>query len=219
MNSIRGRIKMLFSAPEGFFDIIPWLVRSFLPATPPFSTIAIVLISFTMSTFTTLISRVLIDVDNLKILTEKASHYQKLNMKVIRGKATARERLLWERKGQRESTSIQAQLMRLRMRPMLFFLIPLLIVPTLNNFYDYPLDPQGAIPIIFPFPLPSFMGTNFIVKYGQNMQNMAGKEQVFSVPSFIWFYVPTSIVISGIINKIAGLQPEIETKNRKKKKQ
>ncbi|MFX0062955.1 MAG: EMC3/TMCO1 family protein [Candidatus Hermodarchaeota archaeon] len=210
---------MFFNNPEGFFDIIPWLVRSFLPTTPPFSTIAIVLISFTISIFTTLISRVLIDVDKLKILTEKANHYQKLNVKVIRGKATARERLLWERKGQRESTRIQAQLMKLKMRPMIFFLIPLLIMPTLSNFYDYPLDPQGAIPAILPFPLPSFMGTNFIVKYGHNIQNMAGKEQIFSVPSFVWFYIPTSIVISGIINKIAGLQPEIETKYNKNRKQ
>ncbi|MFX0060653.1 MAG: EMC3/TMCO1 family protein [Candidatus Hermodarchaeota archaeon] len=200
---------MFQSGPNGLFDLFPWLVRTFFPHDPPFSSIGIILVSITLSLTMTLISRLLIDTTQLETLTQKSTYYRKLMMKVNRGTASAKERLLWERKGQKEMTKINSELMNLRMRPMLFYFIPMILVfGAMNGYFNYPLDPLGAIPAIFPIPLPQFMGTTFIAKYGWNMP-MTGIEQVFFIPSFIWFYFLSSISIGGIIQKLGGLQPEM----------
>ncbi len=111
---------------EEILDFVPSLVRSFGPENPPESSIFIAIVALGLSLSLTLLSRYLIDIDKLARYTRETKAFNKMKMQALR---TADKKLqLQVDRQSRRAKKMQSELMNMRMRPLMFYFIPLMII-------------------------------------------------------------------------------------------
>ncbi len=120
---------------EDIGDFLPDLVRNYAPPDPPFSSLFIMLVGMCLSITIALISRQLIDIEKLKKYTREQKAYRKLQRKVQQT-ADRKLKLELDRKSRRMKR-INSELSNMRMRPMLIYMIPLMLIFfSLSSFYN-----------------------------------------------------------------------------------
>ncbi|MFQ6124743.1 MAG: EMC3/TMCO1 family protein [Candidatus Heimdallarchaeota archaeon] len=183
------------------------LIRAGLPLKPPGATIFVILFSSGLSLFIALLSRYMIDVDELKRYTQEIKQYQDLLKK---SKQTANRKLAVKLK-RREAyiQRIQRKMMSQRFKPMAIYFIPLIIM-----FY--------VLRGIYPAPTLVFaegtkIATGEWIKYtnvlpfkipGHRFGTAAPWDNSHTILSFVWFYFMVSLTIGSVIQKMLGLTPE-----------
>jgi uncharacterized membrane protein (DUF106 family) len=111
---------------EEILDFVPSLVRRFGPENPPGSSIFIAIVALGLSLSLTLLSRYLIDIEKLARYTRETKAYNKMKMQAMR---TADKKLqLQVDRQSRRAKKMQSELMNMRMRPLMFYFIPLMII-------------------------------------------------------------------------------------------
>ncbi|MFQ5979679.1 MAG: EMC3/TMCO1 family protein [Candidatus Heimdallarchaeota archaeon] len=111
---------------EEILDFVPSLVRRFGPENPPESSLFIAVVALGLSLSLTLLSRYLIDIDKLARYTRETKAYNKMKMKAMR---TADKKLqLQVDRQSRRAKKMQSELMNMRMRPLMFYFLPLMII-------------------------------------------------------------------------------------------
>jgi len=170
---------------------------------PPYSTIFVIMVSLGVSTFSTLLSRRLMDVDKLKRYTRETKEYNSLKMKAMR----SQDRRLLKKIDDNKSRfdKMQKELFSMRMKPMMYTIIPLMLVFVIMNGY---FGANDSIVAIIPYDL---WETFVIIPIKHN-----GLVDLFSdriptgyfVPNYIGWYFFTSITFGSVIQKLAGLTPD-----------
>lgn len=175
------------------------MVNSFLPdipTQPPGSAIFIIAVSILVAVGTNLISLRFIDKNRLKVYRRIQREYTSLKMKVARGgdKRLARKLELLEKEMSRKG--VNKELQSMQMKPMLFTILPMIILFGLLNSYF-----SGKVVALIPFPLPE----NLIFPIGKVFSFSNGIE--FFSMTYVWWYFTINITIGSLIRKIAGLDP------------
>ena len=133
------------------------------PKTPPGSSLFIILIATLITVLSTVISRKFIDIKKLKLYTKKTKEYQKLSRKALRSQDPILKKKVENQKG--TSQRMQSELMKMRMKPMLFTMIPLLLIFfSLNSYYSNTQSHQDSLIANVPFDLPE----SIIFQFGVN---------------------------------------------------
>ena len=115
------------------------IVNGFLsyiaPHNPPGSSIFIILVAALITVLSTIVSRKFIDLKKLKLYTRKTKEFQKLQRKALR----SQDPILKKKVDNQKATSqrMQSELMKMRMKPMLFTFLPLILVFISLNAYYY----------------------------------------------------------------------------------
>ncbi len=184
------------------------LIQAGLPLKPPGATIFVVLFSSGLSLFIALLSRYMVDVDELKRYTREIKQYQDLLKK---SKQTANRKLAIKLK-RREAyiQRIQRKMMSQRFKPMAIYFIPLIIMfGVLRGIYTAPtltFSDAGALVAkgewigytnVLPFAIP-----------GHRFGTAAPWDNSHTILSFVWFYFVVSLTIGSVIQKMLGLTPE-----------
>ena len=181
------------------------VLESFPPSEPPLASIFILIISFFVSLGSTLISRYMIDIDRLAVLTRETKKHNKLRMQSMRT-ADTKLKLKYE-KNASKMKKMQSELTMMRMKPLLITMLPLMLFfVVFSGIYRPTIEDgiviKGSLPAVIPFALP----TDILLHIGDNL-NMEGWGNVF-VPDYIWWYFGGSITFGSIFQKVAGLQPD-----------
>ncbi|MHA1941370.1 MAG: EMC3/TMCO1 family protein [Candidatus Hodarchaeales archaeon] len=172
------------------------ILQSFPPEQPPLSSIFILIVSFFVSLGSTLVSRYMIDIDRLAVLTRETKKHSKLRMEMMKT-ADTKLKLKYEKNADKMK-KMQSELTMMRMKPLLFTFLPLMFFfVVLSGFYR-----GEALPAVIPFSLPE----NLLLRIGENTY-IEGWGKVFS-PDYIWWYFGGSITFGSIFQKLAGLQPD-----------
>ena len=172
------------------------VLDSFPPSDPPLSSIFILIVSFFVSLGSTLVSRYMIDVDRLAVLTRETKKHNKLRMQSMKT-ADTKLKLKYEKNADKMK-KMQSELTMMRMKPLLITMLPLMLFfVTFSGYYR-----AGRLPAVIPYSLP----TDFILHIGDNTF-VEGWGNVF-VPDYIWWYFGGSITFGSIFQKLAGLQPD-----------
>jgi len=142
------------------------VINSFLsliaPKTPPGSSIFIILIALFTAVFSTIVSRKFIDLKKLKLYTRKTKEFQKLQRKSLRSQDPILKKKVENQKP--TSQKMQSELMKMRMKPMLFTMLPLILIFfSLSSYYGNTKAPDSLVANI-PFDLPE----NIIFNFGIN---------------------------------------------------
>jgi uncharacterized membrane protein (DUF106 family) len=170
---------------------------------PPLSSIFIFCVAVGISIFSVSVSRKLIDTDKLKRMNVEVKRHNALKMKAMKGtdsKAIKKYELEKDEMGK-----VQSEMMKMRFKPMLFTIIPLMLVFTLMNGYYGMGNPAGAVAAILPFP---FIESLIIFPIGQNIHSGGPDSQfLYFQMSYIGWYFTISISVGAVIQKIAGLTP------------
>jgi len=111
---------------EQLLNIVPSLVKQFGPTNPPGSSVFIALVALALSLSLTLLSRFLIDTKKLARYTRETREHNKMKMKALRT-ADKKLQLQVDRKARR-AKKMQSELMSMRMRPLMFYFLPLMII-------------------------------------------------------------------------------------------
>ncbi len=171
-------------------------LAAFPPRQPPLSSIFILIVAFFVSLGSTLISRYMIDIDRLTVLTRETKKHNKMRMEMMRT-ADTKLKLKYERNADKMK-KLQSELTSMRMKPLLITFLPLMIFfVLLSNIYR-----GEAIPAVIPFALPEAI----ILRIGSNTY-VEGWGKVFR-PDYVWWYFGGSITFGSIFQKLAGLQPD-----------
>ena len=182
------------------------VLDSFPPSQPPLSSIFILIVSFFISLGSTLVSRYMIDVDRLAVLTRETKKHNKLRMQSMKT-ADTKLKLKYEKNADKMK-KLQSELTMMRMKPLLITMLPLMLFfvvfsglyrPTISSVGEVT---AGRLPAVIPYSLP----TDFILHIGNNTY-VEGWGNVF-VPDYIWWYFGGSITFGSIFQKLAGLQPD-----------
>ncbi|MHA1166424.1 MAG: EMC3/TMCO1 family protein [Candidatus Hodarchaeales archaeon] len=172
---------------------------------PPLSSIFILCVAIGVSLFSITISRRLMDVDKLKRYSEEMKRYNALKMKALRGKDSKAIKK-YELESE-EASRIQKEMMSMRLKPMMFTMIPLMLVfGLMNGFYGSSgpgPNSNGAVAAVLPF---SFIESLIIIPLGWNVYDTAGHFLYFQT-SYIGWYFTISITIGSLIQKLAGMSP------------
>ncbi|MHA1973387.1 MAG: EMC3/TMCO1 family protein [Candidatus Hodarchaeales archaeon] len=181
------------------------LIESLVPTSPPWSSLFILVISFIVSLFSTLISRLMIDIDKLERLTKESKKYNKLKMQMLKT-ADTKLKLKYEKNADRMK-KVQSELSMMKLKPIMITFIPLMIFfVVFSSFFQWQIDAAnqitGNIPAVIPFELPE----QIILAIGKNGY-VEGWGRVF-VPQYIWWYFGGSLTFGSILQKLAGLQPD-----------
>ena len=181
------------------------VLQSFPPSDPPLSSIFILIVSFFVSLGSTLVSRYMIDIDRLTILTRETKKHNQLRMKSMRT-ADTKLKLKYEKNADKMK-KMQSELTMMRMKPLLITMLPLMLFfVVFSGIYRPTIEDgivvKGSLPAVIPFALP----TDILLHIGDNIE-MEGWGKVF-VPDYIWWYFGGSITFGSIFQKLAGLQPD-----------
>lgn len=169
---------------------------------PPFSTVFVILVSLGVSTFSTLLSRRLMDVDKLKRYTRETKEYNSLKMKAMRSQDRRLQKKIDDNKPRFDK--MQKELFSMRMKPMLYTIIPLMAVFVLMNGY---FGSNDAIVAVIPFNL----WETFVIIPIQHKSldpTLFDIPAKFFIPNYIGWYFFTSITFGSVIQKLAGLTPD-----------
>ncbi|MFX0050638.1 MAG: EMC3/TMCO1 family protein [Candidatus Hermodarchaeota archaeon] len=185
------------------------ILDTFPPSKPPLSSLFILLVAFSVSLFSTIVSRLMIDVDKLRRLTRETKKYNKLRMQMMKT-ADSKLKLKYERNADR-MRKVQSELTMMNLKPLLITFIPLILVfGIMNQFYNVPTKEAVTIahslPAIIPFWLPEKIIDFPLLMFGRNTY-LEGWGRVF-VPYYLWWYFGGSLAFSSIMRKISGLQPD-----------
>ena len=173
------------------------VMNSFPPTSPPLSSIFILMVAFFVSLGSTLVSRYMIDVDRLAVLTRETKKYNQIRMQAIRS-ADTKLKLKVDRLAEKNK-KLQSELTMMRMKPIAITFIPLMLVfLAMADIYRG----NSAIPAVIPFWLPE----DLLFHLGDNT-SVPGWGNVF-LPDYIWWYFGGSITFSSIFQKVVGLQPD-----------
>lgn len=155
---------------------------------PPASTILILLISLTISLVTTIANRMVIKMDEFKKFTIESTHLRQELMSAMRG--GNQRQIAKLQKQQQDMMKVQQKMTMDRMKIMLFFFIPFILIwQVLGNFF------QGIIAFM-PFEAP-----------------WIGKQ--LTVGSW---YIFCSISTNIVVSRVLGLTFEIEPRKTDIKK-
>ncbi|MHA1329954.1 MAG: EMC3/TMCO1 family protein [Candidatus Hodarchaeales archaeon] len=181
------------------------IIESLVPTSPPWSSIFILVISFIVSLFSTLVSRLMIDIDKLERLTKESKKYNKLKMQMLKT-ADTKLKLKYEKNADRMK-KVQSELSMMKLKPIMITFIPLMVFfVVFSSFFQWQIDAAnqitGNIPAVIPFELPE----QFILAIGKNGY-VEGWGRVF-VTQYIWWYFAGSLTFGSILQKLAGLQPD-----------
>ena len=172
---------------------------------PPYATVFIILVSLGVSTFSTLLSRRLMDVEKLKRYTRETKEYNSLKMKGLRSQDRRLLKKIEDNKSRFDK--MQKELFSMRMKPMLYTMIPLMIVFVLMNGFFGKSDHMVAL---IPFDLPKVLVIIPIAHpnpdYFPLVKNAT--KYNFFIPNYIGWYFLTSITFGSVIQKLAGLTPD-----------
>ncbi len=121
---------------DQLFDIVPSIIRRLGPENPPGSSFFIVLVALCLSLSLTLLSRYLIDTDKLARYTKETKAHNKMKMRAMR---TADKKLQLQVDRQaRRAKKMQSELMNMRMRPLMFYMLPLMIIfISMSSYYNF----------------------------------------------------------------------------------
>jgi uncharacterized membrane protein (DUF106 family) len=176
---------VLAQAIDAFFD------------QPPGTSLIIIGVAIVISLGTNLISLRFTDKDQLKVYRRMQREFSSLRMKVQRegDKRLTRKFELLEKEMKRKN--VNQELQSMQMKPLLFIMIPMLVVfGLLNSFF------AGKLVAILPFPLP--LETLIIIPLGKNV--VWNGIPCFRF-DFIGWYFAVNITIGAVIRKLAGLDP------------
>ena len=146
------------------------ILKYIAPHTPPGSSIFIILVATLVTVISTVISRKFIDLKKLKLYTRKTKEFQKLQRKALR----SQDPILKKKVENQKSTSqrMQSELMKMRMKPMIFTFLPLILIFfALNAYYTNtnPLNhPDQTIPENIVANIPFDLPENIIFPFGVN---------------------------------------------------
>ena len=146
------------------------ILKFIAPHTPPGSSIFIILVATLVTVISTVISRKFIDLKKLKLYTRKTKEFQKLQRKALR----SQDPILKKKVENQKSTSqrMQSELMKMRMKPMLFTFLPLILIFfALNAYYSNPNPfnhPGETIPQSIVANVPFDLPENIIFQFGVN---------------------------------------------------
>lgn len=214
MDLINDAVSFLLS----LLDIPNMVLKALNFTDPPVSSLFIFCVSVSVTIFSVSVSRRFINVDKLRRYNTELKRHNTLKMKALRG--TDSEAIKKYELEKDEMSKIQKEMMSMRMKPVLFTLIPVMIVFSLMNGYFGGAVPgpnvNDAMAAILPFPIPSIPvllnpGANnsislVIFPLGWNVHDAAGSFLYFQM-SYIGWYFTISISVGAVIQKIAGLTP------------
>ncbi len=150
--------------------LVNQLLSYIAPHTPPGSSIFIIVVATLTTVLSTLISRKFIDVKKLKLYTRKTKEFQKLQRKALR----SQDPILKKKVDNQKATSqrMQSELMKMRMKPMLFTMLPLILIFfALNTYYTNPNPynhPGETIPENVVANIPFDLPESIIFPFGVN---------------------------------------------------
>ena len=124
-----------------------------VPKSAPGSSIFIVLVAIFTALFSMVISRRFIDLKKLKLYTRKTKEYQKLSRKALRSQEPILKKKVENQKA--TSTKMQSELMKMRMKPMIFTFLPMILIFfALSSYYGNTGDLPDSLVANIPFDLP-----------------------------------------------------------------
>lgn len=197
--------------------IIEEFLNVIAPRDPPGASIFIILVAISVTLFSTLVSRRLIDLDKLKRYTKETKVYNKMKLKAT--KSQDRRLMKKVEDNEKRAQKMQRELATMRIKPLIYTLVPTLLIFVLMNGHFGSIDSIVAnIPfslpenIIFPFGTDCFNirndpihGANYapdIVKLCMDNPSLHYR------PTYIGWYFAVNIVIGAVMQKLAGLTPD-----------
>jgi len=205
---------------QGFIEEILNLIA---PRDPPGSSIFIIIVAITVTLFSTLVSRRIIDLDKLKRYTKETKDYNSMKLKATR----SQDRRLMKKveDNEKRAQKMQRELATMRIKPLIYTLIPTLLIFVLMNGHFGSIDTIVAnIPfslpenIIFPFgvdcsniryDLINGDSAQVLAAYGEGTVKLCtDNPSLHYKPTYIGWYFAVNIVIGAVIQKLAGLTPD-----------
>ncbi|MGQ4833165.1 MAG: EMC3/TMCO1 family protein [Candidatus Asgardarchaeia archaeon] len=182
-----------------FAQMFDWILSPIYQALEPFkyppaSTLFVTFIAFLVVLFASVVNKKMIDFDKVKRYRKELMEYNKLRMQALK---TNDEKLMAKVKRLKPAMDKkQAELMSMQFKPMLIYMIPLLLLfQLLASFYTHPVAYIPAnLAVYFPY-IGNWLG--YMVTEGK----YAG---LFG----FWFgsyYFLAAIVCGGVINKLLGI--------------
>jgi uncharacterized membrane protein (DUF106 family) len=185
-------------------DFITDILALIVSKRPPYSTIFVMLVSLAVSFFSTLLSRRMLDVEKLRRYTRETKEYQSKRIKALR--SSDRKLLKYLEDNEAYFKKIQSELTFMRLRPLLYTFIPLMLVFFIMN--DY-FGTGDSVVAIIPFNLWDNLIIIPLKHIGLLPEIQTAAENAgYFIPSYIGWYVLTSITFGTLIQKIAGLTPD-----------
>ncbi len=160
----------------------------FLPPTPPVSTIFVVSISIILSICISALTRYLVDLEKVNRYMKEINAWRK---DMEKAKKTADRRLFRKvKRKQKYIERLQQKVMGERFKPMLFYLVPLMLLFfVLNGFYG-----QNYVAVL-PFKIPfTWFGP-------QDDPSSSATDKLF----FIWWYFLGSLSFGSIVQRLFGI--------------
>ncbi|MFW9991423.1 MAG: EMC3/TMCO1 family protein [Candidatus Odinarchaeota archaeon] len=213
INEAINLLKAVLSLPNEILKTLNFI-------NPPVSSLFIFCVSVSVTIFSVTVSRRFMDVDKLRRFNMEMKRHNALKMKALRGTdSKAIKKYELEKDDMRK---IQNEMMSMRLKPMMFTIIPVMIVFSLmNGFYGSavpgPNANTGAIAAVLPFPVPSIPillnpGKNGLISLiifplGWNVKDAVTGAFLYFQMSYIGWYFTISISVGAVIQKLAGLTP------------
>ena len=196
--------------PLGFIDgIRQILLNAGLPLQPPGSTIFVVVFSSMLSLSIALISRSMIDMDQLKRYTREIKKFQALKKKSVQ---TADKKLALKLKRKEAYIQrIQRKMMSQRFKPMAIYMIPLFVMfAVLRGIYSAPTMtfPDVGLGIASSVNWEGYTNVLPFATPGHRFGTAAPWDSSHTILSFTWFYFVVSLTLGSVIQRVLGLTPE-----------
>lgn len=171
---------MVLEALSDFYSFVISLISAFLgPAKEfPYSSITILIIALAMAIFSSVITRLFTDVEKVRRIMAQVKAWQTAYMSAVKSKDSKQIEKL--KKKEVAIKKLQAEMMREQFKPLIFTLIPFMIIYYLFiGVFEY----NHMVVAISPLTLP-----------------LVGKEF-----NFITWYIVTSISFSALIQRVFNL--------------
>ncbi|NPD87165.1 MAG: DUF106 domain-containing protein [Asgard group archaeon] len=175
----------------------------------PTSALVITLIAIMLSIFSTTVTRLLTNVDELKESMQKVNDWNQRRKKAMQ----SADKKLWlsVKRDEERIKKMQSSMMFKRMKPMLFTTIPfLLLFAILRRAYT------GHYYAWLPFNLSEFPWIG--VSWTEPYTDPATGVRYAKVPFTLWYFI-TAFAFGSLISRLFGVTPSGATQTKKKPKQ
>ncbi len=192
-----------------FTGITEWMTTNQLNQRPT-SAWVIAVTAVLIAILSTFITRLVTDVDALKESMQKVNEWNKRKKQAM---STADKKLwLSVKRDEERIKKMQSSMMFKRMKPMLFTIIPFLLIFTVMR-NAFPVGDAGHYYAWLPFNLGEFPWIGSASWLGQ--ESFEGR--IFSKSSFtIWYFI-SAFAFGSVISRIFGVTPSGATKTKIKK--